>query len=817
VTAKPSVQGSEAGLSRVVAVSERILFRHRPTVLGFFLLVSLLLGYFALGVRPDASFSRMIPTGHPFIANYLKFEDVLRPQSNVLRVLVENPEGEIFTREYMETLREATDRIFYLPGVDRGHLKSLWTPNALWAEVTTEGLRAGRVIPDTYDGSPESLAQVRQNIQRANMLGSFVANDFSSTVIRVPLLESDPETGQPLDYGAFTQALEQQVRKHFAAQGVDIRVTGFAQIIGDLLDAATDIALFFAVTIGLISLMLYFYCRCWRSTTVTVLTCLLTVVWQLGLLHLFGFGLDPYSILVPFLIFAIGISHAVQNINLMMSEMGAGASRLEAAQRTFRTLFIPGSTALIADAVGFITLLVIDIGVIQQLAITASIGVFVALFTKMFLLPVLMSYVGVSPRGLRQQEKRANSSWPVFRRVARVVEPRYAIALVLVSLVLLGYGYHARQELKIGDLDKGAPEFRPEARYNQDNAYLLDHYSTSTDVFVVMFKTPQEQCARFAAADLATQLEETLLEVEGIESVQSLYRAMRFNIVARNEGNPKWAEFSRDQFVMNNARSGVAAEFVDRNCSVAPISLYLADHKAETLTRVVNAVEAFAKQHDTGEFKILQAAGNAGIEAATNIVIKHSEKLMLVLVFVIISLVVLWEFRSLKVTFALMAPLYLSTVLCEAVMAQMGLGVKIATLPVIALGVGIGVDYGIYLYSRLESFLAQGLALREAFFEALKTTGTSVAFTGITLAMGVATWSFSALKFQADMGLLLVLLFIWNMVGALLLLPALLSLLAFNKSGRPSGCTPALPFDPVEASKPDAGRRGRPESSLRVQ
>lgn len=768
-------------VERVVDVTERMLFNHRLTVILLFLLASITLGIGALSLRPDASFTRMIPTDHPFVTNYLKFEDVLRPQSNVLRIVVENPQGDILTKDYLETLREVNDKVFYIPGVDRGNLKSLWTPNAMWAEVTTEGLRAGRVIPDTYDGSPDALAQVRHNIQRADMIGSFVANDFKSTVIRVPLLENDPETGKPLDYGAFSLALERDVREHFATQGVNIRVIGFAQIIGDLLAAASDIAVFFAITVVLISLLLYGYCRCWRSTAATVLTCLLTVVCQLGLLNLLGFGLDPYSILVPFLIFAIGISHAVQNINLMMSEMGAGATPVQASRRTFRALFIPGSTALLADAIGFLTLLVIDIGVIQQLAITSSIGVFVAIFTKMFLLPVLMSYVGVSPSGMHQQQKRDRSSWPVFRRLSAVVEPRVAIPLIVASLLLLGAGYYLREDLKIGDLDKGAPEFRPESRYNQDNAFLLNHYSTSTDVYIVMFKTPQEQCSRFAAADIANQLEQTLLQVDGVESVQSLYQAMRFDILARNEGNPKWAELSRDQYVMNNARSSVSAEFVDPHCSVAPISLYLADHKAETLSRVVNAVEAFKKQYDTGEFEILQAAGNAGIEAATNIVIQDSEKRMLILVFVIISLVVFWEFRSLKVTFALMAPLYLSTVLCEAVMAQMGLGVKVATLPVIALGVGIGVDYGIYLYSRMETFLHQGLKLRAAYFEALKTTGTSVAFTGLTLAVGVGTWTFSALKFQADMGLLLMLIFVWNMIGALLLLPALASMLMSHK------------------------------------
>ncbi|ROL64773.1 RND family transporter [Pseudomonas vranovensis] len=766
---------------RLMDSLERALFHHRVAVLMLFTLVSLLLGYKALSLHADASFTRMIPSNHPYIQNYLRFEDVLRPQSNVLRIIVENPRGDILDPAFLETLREVTDRVFYIPGVDRGKLKSLWTPNAVWSQVTTEGVRSGRVIPDGYDGSAQALAQVRQNLVRANMLGSLVANDLRSTIIRVPLLDSDPQTGQPLDYGALTQALEQQVREHFNAKGVNIRVIGFAQIIGDLLAAAANIALFFAATVVLISALLLLYCRCWRSTAVTVLTCLLTVLCQLGVLSLMGFGLDPYSILVPFLIFAIGISHAVQNINLMVSEAAQGHGPIEASRRTFRALFIPGTTALLADAVGFITLLVIDIGVIKQLAITASIGVFVAIFTKMFLLPILMSYVGVSRRAVVRQQTRARASWPVFRRLAAVVEPRLAIPLVLCSLVLLVFGYQGRQALQIGDLDGGAPEFRPEARYNQDNAYLLNHYTTSTDVYVVMFKTPAEQCSRFAAADLANQLARQLREVEGVESVQSLYDTMRFNIVARNEGNPKWAELSRDAYVMNNARSGVPSEQLDSDCSLVPVNLYLRDHKAQTLNRVSDAVEQFARQHGGGPFEVLQAAGNAGIEAATNSVIRQSEKHMLVLVFVIIALVVLWEFKSLKVTFALMAPLYLSTVLCEAVMATMGLGVKIATLPVIALGVGIGVDYGIYLYSRLETFLRQGLDMRQAYFETLKTTGTSVAFTGITLALGVSTWAFSTLKFQADMGLLLVLLFVWNMIGALVLMPALVALLGARK------------------------------------
>ena len=158
-------------------------------------------------------------------------------------------------------------------------------------------------------------------------------------------------------------------------------------------------------------------------------------------------------------------------------------------------------------------------------------------------------------------------------------------------------------------------------------------------------------------------------------------------------------------------------------------------------------------------------------------VIKQSEPLMLFLVYGIVALLVLWEFKSWRVTVCIMLPLYITSILCEGIMAKLGLGVKVATLPVIALGIGIGVDYGIYIYNKMEYYLEQGLALKAAYFETLKTTGVAVALTGVMLALGVATWIFSDIKFQADMGLLLTFMFLWNMFGAVIMIPALSAIL----------------------------------------
>jgi len=174
--------------------------------------------------------------------------------------------------------------------------------------------------------------------------------------------------------------------------------------------------------------------------------------------------------------------------------------------------------------------------------------------------------------------------------------------------------------------------------------------------------------------------------------------------------------------------------------------------------------------------------------------------LMLICVYGVVSLLCLLTFRSWRPVLCIMLPLVLTSILCQALMAQLGIGIKVGTLPVIALGVGIGVDYGIYIYSRLESYLQMGHSLREAYLETLLTTGKAVCFTGLTLAIGVGTWILSPIKFQADMGILLTFMFLWNMIGALWLLPALARFLikpaqqvvegvgVKEEIGSPSGC-----------------------------
>ncbi|AJE15622.1 MULTISPECIES: efflux RND transporter permease subunit [Stutzerimonas] len=764
---------------RPASFLERLVFNNRPAVIFICLLISIVLFYQAAQVRPETSFEKMIPLGHPYIQKMLEHRNDLANLGNTVRISVEAVDGDIFTKEYMETLRQIHDEVFYIRGVDRSNLKSLWSPSVRWTAVTEEGFAGGEVIPQTYDGSPESLDDLRDNVLRSGQIGRLVANNFKSSIVDVPLMESYPDPENParqikLDYQQFSHELEQKIRDKYQAQNpnVQVHIIGFAKKVGDLIDGLVDVALFFIVAIGVTFFLLLWFTRCVKSTVAVLVTTLIAVVWQLGLLHTLGFGLDPYSMLVPFLVFAIGISHGVQKINGIAIASGQTTDPLAAARMAFRQLFVPGMVALLSDAVGFVTLLLIDIGVIRELAIGASLGVAVIILTNLILLPVTISYLGISQKAIKQSREEAAKDHPFWRLLSNFANPTVAPISICIAVLALAGGLWYGQNLKIGDLDQGAPELHPDSRYNLDNDFVIRNYSTSSDVLVVMVKTAPEGCAHYDTLSAMDELMWRMENTEGVQSAVSMVTVARQGIKGMNEGSLKWETLSRNPFVLNNSIARAEGMY-NSDCSLAPVLVFLNDHKAETLQHVVAVAKEFAEENNREGLEFVLAAGNAGIEAATNEVIAESEITMLIAVYAAVSFMCLLTFRSVAATLCVILPLVLTSILGNALMAFMGIGVKVATLPVIALGVGIGVDYGIYIYSRLESYLRQGMTLQEAYYQTLKSTGKAVVFTGICLAIGVVTWVFSAIKFQADMGLMLTFMFLWNMVGAIWLLPAL--------------------------------------------
>jgi predicted RND superfamily exporter protein len=756
---------------------ERLLFNNRPAIVALCILVTLLLGWQASRLTLNASYEKTIPQAHPYVVNFMAHQRDLSGLGNAIRIAVASNRGTIYDARYLDTLRKLSDEVFLVPGVARNQMKSLWTPTTRWVGVTEDGMEGGTVIPDRYDGSADSLKRLELNIARSGEIGQLVARDFRSSVIFVPLLATDPQ-GRPLNYRALAERLE-ELRGKYQAEGVTIHITGFAKIVGDLIEGVQAVLAFFALAVVIATLMVYGYTRCVRSTVLVVVASLVAVVWQLGLLPTLGYALDPYSILVPFLVFAIGMSHGAQKMNGIMQDIGRGLPKLVAARFTFRRLFLAGLTALLADAVGFAVLLVIDIQVIRELAVAASIGVAALIFTNLILLPILLSYIGVSPkaaqRSLRDEDSDSQGAdkHPLWAFLDRFTQRRWATMALAGAAVLAVAGFAASTQLKIGDLDPGAPELRADSRYNRDVAFMNAAYGASSDVLAVMVKTPDGECSKYQTLDKVDALEWGLRQIDGVESTNTLALLNRRVLSGLNEANPKWYEFLPNQAMLNLITAGAPRGLYNETCSLLTLNVYLRDHKAETLSRVVGHIESFAQQNNTSDVKFLLAAGSAGIEAATNIVVRDAWRHMLFLVYGAVVLLCFITFRSWRAVVVAVLPLVLTSLLAEALMVGLGMGVKVATLPVIALGVGIGVDYALYILSVTLAQLREGKSLSEAYYRALLFTGKVVMLTGVTLAIGVITWLASPIKFQADMGLLLAFMFLWNMLGALVLLPAL--------------------------------------------
>ena len=466
-------------MSTIINFTESLIFRNRLIVIFMFLIATLFLIYQASQLKLAAGFTKNIPLTHEYMRNYMKHAKDFGGANNVL-VSVCDKDGDIFNAAFFNTLKEVHDQLFFINGVDRSLVKSLFSSSTRFTEIVEGGFAGGPVIPADFKATnPAALQTVSQNINKAGIVGRLVSDDFKCAMVTAQLLELDPDTGKKLDSLEIAEELEQQVRVKFENERVSIHIIGFAKMIGDVAKGAQGVLVFFAIAIAITAVLVFFFCKSMMLTLLPLLCSVIAVIWQLGLLTLLGFGLDPMSILVPFLVFAIGISHGVQMINALGKQVVAGSDVGPAAQLAFRTLLIPGGIALLSDTIGFMTLLVINIGIIRELAITASMGVAVIILTNLVLLPVLMSFVKLGDKYKNKFSHKTQWSTKFWHVISACASPKVAPVVLVTTTILFVFAWFQAQNMKIGDLHAGAPALHSDSRYNLDTAKSSKRSSTS--------------------------------------------------------------------------------------------------------------------------------------------------------------------------------------------------------------------------------------------------------------------------------------------------------------------------------------------------
>ncbi|MAD46566.1 MAG: transporter [Oceanospirillaceae bacterium] len=765
----------------------RLLIKERKRFGFLFLLMTIIFSVSALQTRFDPGFNKLIPLKHDYMQAFLEHSAKFTGTNRIMISLEWTGEGDIYNPEFMARLRKANDEIFFTPGVNRASVRSVFSPEVRYIEITEFGFMGDVVIPSRFTADDKGLAQVRSNVAKSGQIGNLVSNNLKSAMVQAELLETDPETGEKTDYAAVAKHLE-KIRAELADHNIKIQIIGFAKVMGDVMDGLTTVMLFFVISFVITMLLLWFYSRSLKLTLLAIAVALLPVIWLLGVLPGIGYGIDPMSVLVPFLIFSIGVSHAVQMTNAWKQDVLAGMTAEQAAESAFRKLAIPGTVALLANALGFMVIMVIDIPIVHELGVTACLGVAMMIVTNKMFMPIILSHLKLEKIALAESNN-GHEKHKVWWAISALAMPRPAMISLLVMLLLLAVGTWQSRSLLTGDIGSGVPELRADSRYNLDNAQIIRDYSIGMDVLSVYVETNAkvEACLNWEIMNAVDRFDFHMRGVDGVQSVSTVSGLAKLYVAGNNEGNPRWRTLQRSEAALVAGASAANPEqgLNDDRCRTINVMVYLNDHENATLKHVTDEIKAFISTLDIESATFRLAGGNAGVAAATNQAVEKAEAQMLVSIFGAITLLCWLTFRSWRGVLCVVVPLMLVCILCNALMALLGIGLKVATLPVIALGVGVGVDYGIYIYERLQHALEEGQDLRDAFYEAMWQRGTAAVFTAVTMSIGVGTWAFSALKFQADMGILLGFMFLVNVLGAIFLLPALACWLGVKPEQKP--------------------------------
>ena len=902
--------------------------RGRSVSVWALILTTAVLALQALQIRPDAGFDKTVPADHPYMQVFQQYRAEFGGANTTLVALIRD-HGSIYEADFLDALKVATNEVFFIDGMDRARVSSIFTRDVRYIEVVDGGFAAGDVIPANYAPSPEMFAQIRENVGKAGVIGRLVSSDQRGAMVFAEVLERSPITRERTDYLHVAHSLENDVRGRltsptryplklrsadapFAAgetvttlyrppnwrdwlfgvevrrvgepgeepllrryhgwewtaaaednpqfvPGLSVHIIGFASVVGDVTDAAMEVMLFFLLTVVATMLALWVYLGSLRLAWLPLACSLVAVIWEFGLLHSFGFGLDPFAILVPFLVLAVSTSHGVQYVNTWADRVAQGDSSRDASRATFRRLFVPGTIALLTNVAGFLTLQLVPIGSIREMSFNACFGMLAVIVTNKLMMPIWLSTLRLGNLQDFQQRRartaaRADRLW---QWLAHVTERPYAIALLLGSVLVFAASWWIQDQRIVGDAQAGVPELRPDSRYNRDVAAITANFAIGTDVLKVIAESQPWGCIDHDALEQLDRFTWHMENTDGVSSARSLAYIAKRIYSGLWEVNPKFEVIPRnhDGLVLSTKGIETSTGLLNVDCSAMPVFVFTADHRATTIERIAAAVEAFnqrnadefyrqhadadaaacaadlpvrrelglaqaqledsktalraqnlseeqieprpeilalqqridalsAQRNDQGMTRpgacpvhFALASGNVGVMGATNAVVHRKELPAVLWVYAVIGTLLLVSYRSITALVAICLPLFMVSIFANALMAVFGIGLKVATLPVVTLAVGIGVDYGIYVYDVLQDRMREGLKLRDAYLATLRQTGKAVIFTGLCLAGGVAAWLFSDLQFQRDMGQLLVFMFIANMLGAVLLLPAICRLL----------------------------------------
>lgn len=750
--------------------------RRRALVVLVLGAITALLSYQAAHVVIKTNLDDMMPRSHPYMAVHERFKQSFGG-SNVVSVMLEVDKGDIFQLPVLAKVQQVTRELQQVDAVNPFQIVSLASKKLKDIRGSTDGIEFAPLMWPDLPKNEAEVARLRESVLNNPLVyGAYVSTDMKAALITVDFYD------HLVDYEkVFSQvtAVADRVR----SDGVKVSVVGAPMLFGWINHYLPETLHIFLLTVAFLIVLLFISARTWRGTVLPLLAGVLSSVWSLGAARLIGYNVDPLVIVVAFLITARSISHAVQLVTRFDDEIAAGAAdAVAAAKASMLALFKPGMLGVIADAGCMLVVLLTPISLMHKVAIIGTLWVLTIAVSACVLTPVLLSWIK-RPQGYAHPLDISLWLQKVLDLCIRIVGTRWRYTVLAgAAVVFVVSGLYAFK-LTVGDANPGSPILRQDHVYNRDAAAINDKFQGSDRMFTVFAGKSPEALKEPAVLKHMSQFQKFMgaqPEIGGSLSIADVYPGVQRTL---REGNPRYQEFGRSPqengelmfMLASGSEPGDMARFADAKLQNGSVTLFFRDQQGQTIRTAVSRVKEFVQAHPIEQGEIQLAGGLVGVMAAVNEVLLAGQIESIALALLVLVMCCAVAYRTTVAGMFFMVPVVLSNTLTFSFMAWQGIGMNINTVPVAALGIGLGVDYAFYIVDGIKEELhhrGHGDLMR-AIIKSLNTAGRGVLVTASTLIVSVVLWTLSSLRFQAEMGLLMAIWLFISAASALLIIPAM--------------------------------------------
>ncbi len=759
------------------------------------ILVSLFFLYKLKELKIYTEFSDLLPQRH----EYIETHNIIRTQfggANTIVMVLQVREGDIFNPTTLQKIRDITDELYYIPGVDRFKILSIAEKKMRDFVFTSSTIGFRPLMFPKVPKTQEEAEVLRERIYGSVFYGGFVWFDSKKAFITADFFEDE------IDYSVVSKELL-RIQEKYEDDNHILAINGEPLHLGYVASYVDDVLLIMALTFLVMLILFYFWYRSIRATVIPFLAALLSGVWGLGFMCLLGYNLDPLILVFPFLVASRAACHTVQVIKRYTEECLITKEGKSACKRVIEGMCKPGFTAITTDAMGIILIALTPIQILQKITFACTFWCIAQVIIAIILVPILLSYLTISP-SLLEKFARKGALDRILGKLGHIIGGRGSKVVLIMVPILIVLGYWGAKDIQVGDAVPGSSLLWPWHRYNRDSFRIAFSMPMLSPLNIVMegeeesdlISCPGKERGRCGENLLdLIRFERFMRETPGnlilfTRSVVTTFGAGGWFL---HEGDPNWYFLTTFDSALVGAyiratqgEPGSADTLVDEFDRSTNITIYCRDKMAPTIKTVMARVNDYIENHSNLKppVKYKLAGGSFGVQAAVNDVIEKYHLSTLGWALLAIFIICWIMFRSVVAAFMLTTPLIISNLIAFSMMATgmfhlipTPITITQSTLPVSAVGIGLGVDYGIYMLGRILEEYKIGKDLTGAIHTTMTSVGEPVVFTALAMVGGLLVWIISPLMFQATMGFFLATIMLLNMFGGLLLVPSFVAII----------------------------------------